>query len=77
MTKLLQVRWELDKQLRDDYTAMNNPEKSKAFSTLKSIPTMFFSVARSWQKTRAKVGPFVNPETGKPNPNPACAAESP
>ena len=37
---------------------------------------MFFSVARSWQKTRAKVGPFFNLETGKPNPNPDFAAES-
>ena len=70
MSKLLQDRWELEKQLRDDYTAMNNQEKSKAFSK------MFFSVARSWQKTRAKVGPFVNPETGKLNTNPDFAAES-
>ena len=75
LTKLLQERWELEQQLRDDYTATNNQEEDKAVFNIKTNSKVFFSFARSRQKTKAKVGPFVDPETGKPNPSPDFAAE--
>ena len=75
LTKLMQDRWDLESQLRDDYTASNNMEEDKAVFNIKSNPKSFFSFAKSRQKTQAKVGPFIDPVSKKPNPSPAFAAE--
>ena len=76
LTQNLQEQWDLESQLRDDFTASNNIEEDKAVFNIKSNPKHFFSFAHSRQKVRAKVGPFIDPETGKPNPSPDFAAES-
>ena len=49
-------------------------EENKAISNIKSNPKAFFSFARSRQKTCARIGPFIDPATGKPNPSPEFAA---
>jgi hypothetical protein len=75
LTKLMQDRWDLENQLREDYTASNNMEEDKAVFNIKSNPKSFFRFAKSRQTTRAKVGPFIDSATKKPNPSPAFAAE--
>ena len=75
LTRLMQDRWDVETQLRDDFTASNNMEEDKAVFTIKSNPKSFFSFAKSRQKTKARVGPFIDPVTKKPNPSPAFAAE--
>ena len=37
-------------------------------------PKAFFSFARSRQKTKTKIGPFIDPSSGLPNPDPDFAA---
>ena len=74
LTKLLQDKQDLEQQLFDDYSATNILEENKAISNIKSNPKAFFSFARSRQKTCARIGPFIDPATGKPNPSPEFAA---
>ena len=74
LTKLLQDKQDLESQLLEDYTAVNILEENQAISNIKSNPKAFFSFARSKQKTNARIGPFIDPNTGKPNPSPEFAA---
>ena len=74
LTKLLQDKQDLEQQLYDDYSATNILEENQAISNIKSNPKAFFSFARSRQKTCARIGPFIDPDTGKPNPSPEFAA---
>ena len=72
----LQSMWELEQQLSQDYSATSNMEENEAVMRIKSNTKAFFSFARSRQKVRAKIGPFLDPSTGSPNPSPDFAAES-
>ena len=74
LTKLLQDKQDLEQQLYDDYTATNLMEENQAISNIKSNPKAFFSFAKSRQKTHARIGPFLDPNTGQPNPQPEFAA---
>ena len=74
LTKLLQDRQELQEQLLHDYSAMNSLEEDRAVLNMKSNPKAFYSFAKSRQKTKSKVGPFLDPTTGLPNPDPTFAA---
>ena len=76
LSENLQKMWELESQLSADYTATNNMEEDEAVLRIKSNPKAFFTFARSRQQDRAKVGPFLDPSTGSPNPSPDLAAES-
>ena len=51
-------------------------EEDEAVLKMKSNSKAFFSFARSRQKVKAKVGPFLDPATSKPNSSPDFAAES-
>ena len=75
LSESLQKMWELEKQLSADYTATNNMEEDMAILRIKSNCKAFFSFARSRQKVKAKVGPFLDPATGTPDPSPDFAAE--
>ena len=75
MAKLLQDRHDLEQQLHDDYTAMNFMEEDQAVFNMKENPKAFYSFAKSRQKTKSIVGPFIDCTTGLPNPNPDFAAE--
>ena len=72
----MQKMWEFEKQLRADYTATNNMAEDEAVLRIKSNSKVFFSFARSRQKVKAKVGPFLDPDTNTPNPSPDFAAEA-
>ena len=75
-SEILQQMWELEKQLSADYMATNNMEEDEAVFRIKSNTKTFFSFARSRQKVKAKVGPFLDPLSGNPNPSPDFAAEA-
>ena len=74
-TEYMQKIWDIESQLAADYTASNTIEENEAVMKIKSNSKAFFTFARSRQKVRAKVGPFLDPETGRPNPSPDFAAE--
>ena len=59
-----------------DYTAANNMQEDEAALRIKSNSKVFFSFARSRQRVKAKVGPFMDPTTSKPNSSPDFAAEA-
>jgi hypothetical protein len=67
--------WKLEAELSADYSASNNMEEDQAVLRIKANPKAFFSFAKSRQKVRAKVGPFLDPALGTPNPSPDFAAE--
>ena len=69
LAKLLRDRWELERQLADDYTVKNSQEEDKAVFNMKTNSKAFYAFARSRQKTRSKVGPFMDPDTGELNLN--------
>ena len=68
--KLLQQRWDLEKQLAEDYLAVNNAEEDGAGLQIKENPKAFFSFARGRMNTKSRVGPFMDPATGSPNSSP-------
>ena len=72
--KLLQDKVDLENELESDYEAVNNMAEDEAIMRMKENPKAFFSFAKKRQKTQAKIGPFLDPATGKPNPSPDFAA---
>ena len=73
ISNALQTVWSVGRQLAEDYLASNILEEDQAVFSMKQDPKKFFSFARSKQKTKAGVGPFL--ENGRPNPSPDFAAE--
>ena len=76
VTENLQKMWQLESQLKSDYNATNSMEENEAVLHMKSNPKVFFSFTRSRQNVKAKVGPFLDPASGNPNPSPDFAAEA-
>ena len=74
LTKLLLDRQDLEDQLLHDYSATDFLEEDHAVFNMKSNPKTFFSFAKSRQKTKSKVGPFIDPSTRAPNADPEFAA---
>ena len=74
LSSLLQDKYDLEQQLLEDYTAVNRQEEDQAVFNMKTNPKVFFSFSKTRQKTRAKIGPFIDQSTGKPNPDPDFAA---
>ena len=75
MMKSLQDKADLEEELKQDYDAVNSMAEDKAALRIKDNPKAFFSFAKSRQKTRSKVGPFLDQATGRPNPSADFAAE--
>ena len=75
LTKLLQDKWDIETQLKSEYTSTSMMEEEQAVQNIKKNSKSFFSFARARQKTRARIGPFVDPATGHPNPSPDFAAK--
>ena len=75
LSELLQKMWKLEAQLSSDYTAANARDEDEAVLRIRENPKAFFSFARSRQKTKAKVGPFLDKD-GRPNSSPGFAAEA-
>ena len=76
LTECLQQMWDLEQQLSTDYQATSFMEEDEAVFKIRSNSKAFFSFARSRQKVKAKVGPFLDPASGGPNPSPDFAAET-
>ena len=74
LAKLVQEKWKLENELKAQYTSMNRQDEEAAVQLMKSNPKSFFSFARKRQKTRARIGPFIDNSTGAPNPDPDFAA---
>ena len=74
LSKLIQDRWELEQELKSEYCALNEKEEEAALTNMKDNPKSFFSFAKTRQKTRARIGPFIDPSSGSPNPDPDFAA---
>ena len=74
-SKLLEQKWELQRQLSQDYLASSKMEEDEAVLRIRQNPKAFFSFCRSRAKIQAKVGPFIDPSTGKSNPSPSFTAE--
>ena len=74
LSKLIQDKWELEKELKEEYLSLNWKEEKKALDNMKVNSKAFFSFARSRQKTSAMIGPFLDPSTGLPNPDSDYAA---
>ena len=74
LAKLLQDKWEFEKQLKSHYTALNDQEEERAVTNIRENPKAFFSFAKSRQKTTTRIGPFIDSSTGQPNSDPDFAA---
>ena len=74
LTKLIQDKCTLEQQLQEDYKAVNNQDEDRAIFRMKSNPKYFFSFSKSRQKVKAKIGPFIDNSSGRPNPDPDFAA---
>ena len=75
LAKLLQDRQQLESDLKFMYEDIAAKQEAKVISDMKENPKAFFSFAKSRQKTHAKVGPFLDPSTGKLNLDPDYTAE--
>ena len=74
ITRLLKERQELELKLKQSYTQANMKEEKAAIPKIKQNSKVFFSLAKRRQKTKAKIGPFLDSKTGKLNPDPAFSA---
>ena len=60
LTKLIQDKSDLEQVLSQDYEAVNKMEEDEAVLRIKQNPKAFFSFAKSRQKPRARIGPFLD-----------------
>ena len=75
LVKLLQDRQEMELELKLLYSNLNASSEAKVISEMKENPKVFFSYAKARQKVKAKVGPFIDEETGDLNLDPGFTAE--
>ena len=75
LSELIQNKWEIEQELKSEYCSLNDKEEEAALLSMKENPKSFFSFARSRQKTKARIGPFIDPSSGCPNPDPDFAAK--
>ena len=66
----------MEEQLGADYSAECAQLEDQAIFNIKADPKSFFSFAKSRQKTRSRIGPFIDPGTGKINSDVAFTAET-
>ena len=71
MARLLQSRQQLEQELKTMYSNLSKQEEARVIDEMRHNPNIFFRYARARQKTRAKVGPLLDPETGQLNQDPA------
>ena len=75
MTRLLRTKHCLESELKSLYTMQNRQAEDKVIKEMKDNPNIFFSYARSRQKTRAKVGPLLDPSSGSLNNDPSFTSK--
>ena len=64
----------IEKELKLSYDKQGWEEESRVVGAMRADPKTFFAYGRARQKTKVKVGPFLDPDTGAPNPDPDFAA---
>ena len=75
LAELLSTKQALEEELRCSYATTSWEEETEVVSRMKTNPKAFFAYAKARQQTRAKVGPFIDPSSGLPNPDPDFTAE--
>ena len=75
LAKLLQDKQDLERELQSMYSNMTQDEETKVITGMREDINVFFTYAKARQKTRAKVGPFLDPETGDLNLDPDYSAQ--
>ena len=73
-TSVSRTQQRLEKDLKNIYDVQGWEEESKVVMAMKSNVKAFFAYGRAKQKTKAKLGPFLDPTSGIPNPDPDFAA---
>ena len=71
---LLHKQHTLEKLLKDSYDTEGWKQEDKVVKDMKVNPKAFFAYGRARQNTKARVGPFLDPASGSPNPDPDFAA---
>ena len=75
LAKLLQDKQELEMELKAMYTNLTEEAEAKVVTGMKDNMKVFFDYAKARQNTRARVGPFLDPESGELNLDPDYTAE--
>ena len=73
VAKLLLCKQKIEVKLKDSYSKQHWDEESRVVNNMKKNPKTFFAYGRARQKTKAKVGPFLDTD-GVPNSDPDYAA---
>ena len=76
MTRLLNLRSSLQSELKQLYSSQNKESETKIIKEMRENPNIFFNYTRARQKTKAKVGPLLDPVSGKLNPDPRFTADA-
>ena len=72
---LLRTQQALESKLKSSYDKQGWEEENKVVNEMKTNVKAFYAYGRARQKTKAKVGPFLDPVTGVPNSDPDYAAK--
>ena len=75
VTTLLYKQHALESRLKKSYEEQSWETEKKVVNSMRTNPKAFFAYSRARQKTKARVGPFLDPETGIPNSNPNFSAK--
>ena len=75
LAKLLQDKQDLEVELKAMYNNMTVEAETKVITGMKENVNVFFDYAKARQNTRAKVGPFLDPESGHLNLDPDYTAQ--
>ena len=76
LTRFLADQSELESQLSQDYKEASIKSEDEVVNNLRENFKAFFCFVRQRQNTKARVGPFLDPETNQQNPNPDFSAET-
>ena len=57
------------------YKEYNEQNEARVIDEMKANPKVFFSYAKARQKTAARIGPFLDPDTGELNLDPDSSAK--
>ena len=74
LAQLIQDKADLERDLKHEYNTSSLMKENQVLQNMKENPKAFYSFARSRQKSRARIGPFLDPSTKTPNPHPDFTA---
>ena len=64
LSKLLKAKADLENKLRNTYSETTNSSETRAVSNIRQDSSKFFAYAKARQKSKCKIGPFIDPESG-------------